>query len=33
VYTQIDISALTTMHVGWVPHSLALALSAATLLA
>ena len=33
VYTQVDISSLTTIYVGWVPHTLGLALSAATLLA
>ena len=33
VYTQVDISSLTTLYVGWVPHTLGLALSAATLLA
>jgi hypothetical protein len=33
VYTQVDISSLTTIYVGWAPHTLGLALSAATLLA
>src|ERR671933_2430899 len=33
VYTQVDISSLTTIYVGWAPHALGLALSAATLLA
>jgi Glycosyltransferase family 87 len=33
VYAQVDISSLTTAYVGWAPHTLALALSAATLLA
>ena len=33
VYTQVDISSLTTIYVGWAPHTLGLALFAATLLA
>lgn len=33
VYTQVDISSLTTLYVGWAPHALALALSGAVLVA
>ena len=33
VYAQVDISSLTTLYVGWVPHTVGLALSAATLMA
>src|SRR5918912_760264 len=32
VYSQVDISSLTTIYVGWEPHMLGLALSAATLI-
>ena len=33
VYTQVDISSLTTIYVGWAPHALGLALSVVTLIA
>lgn len=33
IYTQVDISSLTTLYVGWAPHAFSLALSAAVLAA
>lgn len=33
VYAQVDVSSLTTLYLAWAPHGLAMALSAATLLA